>query len=302
MEVPITHDVTRPSSRQVSYLARKSVRNTLWLGFVGLFIGVGAIGLMFPVYFMFITSLKDGGATFALPIKWFPWIQYEPQWQNYVEAHEFMKWTVVYRNTVLISTVAAIGDALSGLLVAYGFSRFRAPYKNFLFTCLLATLMIPFAVRLVPEYLGFARLGLINTFWPLILPGWLGSAFFIFLLRQFFTTVPMAMDEAATIDGAGPIRILFQILVPQIRAALIVVMISSFTFNWNDFLRPLLYLNSADMRTAAVALSYFNAMYGGTPFHLMMAGALAMLIPVLVLFFALQRYYIQGVVISGVKG
>jgi multiple sugar transport system permease protein len=257
---------------------------------------------MIPVYFMFITSLKAPGSAFIMPIKWLPYIEYQPTWENYKEAHEFMKWTVVYRNTLIISLSAAVGDTLSALLVAYGFARFRAPFKNVLFTCLLATLMVPFAVRLVPEYLGFARLGLVNTFWPLILPGWLGAAFFIFLLRQFFTTIPMAMDEAATIDGAGPLRILFQVLTPQIRPALIVVMISSFTFNWNDFLRPLIYLNSADSRTAAVALSFFSAMYGGTPFHLMMAAALVMLIPVLVLFFALQRYYIQGVVISGVKG
>jgi ABC-type glycerol-3-phosphate transport system permease component len=223
-------------------------------------------------------------------------------WANYDEALTFMKWTVVFGNTLKVALGAAIGDALSALFVAYGFARFRAPFKNTLFTMMLATLMIPYAVRLVPEYLGFARLGMVDTLWPLILPGWLGSAFFIFLLRQFFTTIPMAMDEAATIDGAGPIRILFQILAPQIRPALIVVMISAFTFNWNDFLRPLIYLNAPANRTAAIALAGFNAMYGGTPFHLMMAAALVMLVPVLVLFFALQRYYIQGVVISGVKG
>ncbi|HEV8633481.1 MAG TPA: carbohydrate ABC transporter permease [Chloroflexota bacterium] len=296
--------VTQPAARRadVDFLARKSVRHRLWITGVGVVIGLGGLMLLFPVYFMFITSLKAAGSAFIMPLKWLPYIEYQPAWENYKEAHEFMKWTVVYRNTLIVSLSAAIGDTLSALLVAYGFARFRAPYKNLLFTCMLATLMVPFAVRLVPEYLGFARLGMVNTFWPLILPGWLGSAFYIFLLRQFFTTIPMAMDEAATIDGAGPIRILFQVLAPQIRPALIVVMISAFTFNWNDFLRPLIYLNSADSRTAAIALSYFSAMYGGTPFHLMMAAALVMLIPVLVLFFALQRYYIQGVVISGVKG
>jgi multiple sugar transport system permease protein len=298
-------EISQPAARSGSttdFLARKSVRHRLWIAGVTAVIAFGGLFLMFPVYFMLITSLKAPGSAFIMPIKWLPYIEYQPVWENYKEAHEFMKWTTVYRNTIFVSLAAAAGDALSALLVAYGFARFRAPYKGFLFTCLLATLMIPFAVRLVPEYLGFARLGLVNTFWPLILPGWLGGAFYIFLLRQFFTTIPMAMDEAATIDGAGPWRILFQVLTPQIRPALIVVMISAFTFNWNDFLRPLIYLNSAEVRTAAVALSFFNAMYGGTPFHLMMAAALVMLIPVLVLFFALQRYYIQGVVISGVKG
>ncbi|MBM4417253.1 MAG: carbohydrate ABC transporter permease [Chloroflexi bacterium] len=299
----------------VSFLSRQSVRTRIWTTFVLVIVGIGALALMLPVWFMFITSLKPAGVAVAgYPIKWFPWttemglgplatfVPVQPLWANYVEAHVFMKWLTVYRNTIVVSTVTAIGDVVSAVFVAYGFARFRAPMRNFMFTCLLATLMIPFAVRLVPEYLGFARLGLVNTFAPLMLPGWLGAAFFIFLLRQFFTTIPMAMDEAAIIDGAGPLRVLWQVLVPQIRPALIVVAISGFTYNWNDFLRPLLYLNSADMRTAAVALSYFNAMYGGTPFHLMMAGALVMLIPVLGLFFALQRYYIQGVVISGVKG
>jgi multiple sugar transport system permease protein len=297
-------EATVPSAqtRPVEFLARKSVRHRIWIASVALVIGAGGLLLMFPVYFMFITSLKAPGTAFTLPIKWIPYVNYQPVWENYVEAHTFMKWTVVYGNTLKVAIAAAVGDTLSALLVAYGFARFRAPYKNVLFTMMLATLMIPFAVRLVPEYLGFARLGLIDTLWPLILPAWLGSPFYIFLLRQFFTTVPMAMDEAATIDGAGPIRILFQILAPQLRPALIVVLISSFTFNWNDFLRPLIYLNSPGNRTAAVALSFFNAMFGGTPFHLMMAAALGMLIPVLVLFFALQRYYIQGVVISGVKG
>jgi multiple sugar transport system permease protein len=297
-----TVPTTQAQARSVDFLARKSVRHRIWIAGVMLFIGAGAIVLMFPVYFMFITSIKAPGTAFTLPIKWIPYVNYQPVWANYVEAHTFMKWTVVYGNTLKVAISAAIGDTLSALLVAYGFARFRAPFKNVLFTMMLATLMIPFAVRLVPEYLGFARLGLIDTLWPLVLPAFLGSPFYIFLLRQFFTTIPIAMDEAATIDGAGPIRVLFQILAPQLRPALIVVLISSFTFNWNDFLRPLIYLNSPGNRTAAVALSFFNAMYGGTPFHLMMAAALAMLIPVLVLFFALQRYYIQGVVISGVKG
>jgi multiple sugar transport system permease protein len=297
-----TVPTTQAQARSVDFLARKSVRHRIWIASVMLFIGAGAVVLMFPVYFMFITSIKAPGTAFTLPIKWIPYLNYQPVWANYVEAHTFMKWTVVYGNTLKVAISAAIGDTLSALLVAYGFARFRAPFKNVLFTLMLATLMIPFAVRLVPEYLGFARLGLIDTLWPLVLPAFLGSPFYIFLLRQFFTTIPIAMDEAATIDGAGPIRVLFQILAPQLRPALIVVLISSFTFNWNDFLRPLIYLNSPGNRTAAVALSFFNAMYGGTPFHLMMAAALAMLIPVLVLFFALQRYYIQGVVISGVKG
>src|SRR5919205_3432437 len=141
-------------TRPVEFLARKSVRHRLWIGAVALVVGAGAALLMFPVYFMFITSIKAPGTAFILPIKWFPYLNYQPVWGNYVEAHTFMKWTVVYGNTLKVAISAAIGDTLSALLVAYGFARFRAPLKNVLFTMMLATLMIPFAVRLVPEYLG----------------------------------------------------------------------------------------------------------------------------------------------------
>ncbi len=136
----------------------------------------------------------------------------------------------------------------------------------------------------------------------MILPPWFGSAFNIFLLRQFFMSIPMDMDEAAKIDGAGPIRILTEVLLPQITPALAAVAIFSFTYNWNDFLRPLIYLNSEQNRTAAVALSYFQSTYGSSPWNLLMAASLVMLLPVVALFFVAQRYFIQGVVISGVKG
>lgn len=297
MEVTIT-----TPARSIAFVRRRSVRTTIWLTFVTALIAIGSIFLMFPVAFMLTTSLKTSGGAFILPIKWIPYLEFEPQWQNYIEAHNFMKWQIVYANTLKVAVAAAIGDALAATLVAYGFARFRAPLKNLLFMAMLSTLMLPYAVRLVPEYLGFARLGLVDTLWPLILPGWFGSAFYIFLLRQFFTTIPMAMDEAAKIDGAGPLRILFEVLLPQIRPALIVVMIGAFTFNWNDFLRPLIYLTSPQNRTAAIAVANFSAVYGGTPFHLLMSAAFVMMLPVLALFFILQRYFIQGIVISGVKG
>jgi multiple sugar transport system permease protein len=224
------------------------------------------------------------------------------EWQNFPEALNFMKWETVYRNTVFIAFASMVGDVVSATLVAYGFARFRAPGKNLLFGLVLATLMLPYIVRLVPEYLGFSRLGMVNTYWPLILPAWFGSAFNIFLLRQFFTTIPIEMDESAKMDGAGPFRILWDILLPQIRPALAVVMIGAFTFNWNDFLRPLIYINAPSLRTVALALANFQATYGGTPFHLMMAASLVAMLPLVIIFFCLQRYFIQGIVVSGVKG
>lgn len=287
---------------QVGFFGRESVQSTLWVGALTFLCILGSLVMLFPVYFMLITSLKTSGSTFLLPIKWLPGIEYVPQWKNYPVALDFMKWDVVYRNTVLISVGNMIGDTLSACLVAYGFARFRAPGRALLFTLVLATLMIPYQVRLVPEYLIFAKLRMVDTFWPLMLPPWFGSAFNIFLLRQFFMGIPMEMDEAAKIDGANPVQVLLHVLLPQIRPALAAVAIGSFTFNWSDFLRPLIYLNQPDHRTAAVALSFFESQYGGTPYNLLMAAALVMLLPVLVLFFVAQRYFIQGIVVSGVKG
>jgi multiple sugar transport system permease protein len=269
---------------------------------------LGALTMLFPIAFMLTTSLKTSGSTFLLPIRWLPWVEFPPHWENFPDSLNFMNWTVVYKNTFVIAIGNMLGDTLSACLVAYGFARFRAPGRQFLFTLVLATLMIPYQVRLVPEYLGYAKLGLVDNFtfglFPLALmmAPWFGSAFNIFLLRQFFMSIPIEMDEAAKIDGAGPFTVLTQILLPQIRPALAAVAIGSFTFYWSDFLRPLIYLNQPSHRTAAVALAGFTASYGATPYNLLMAASLVMLLPILVLFFVAQRYFIQGIVVSGVKG
>ncbi len=300
MELSIPRRQARPGLREA--LQSQSLSTTLWVGFCTLLVVLGSAVMLFPIAFMITTSLKDSGAVFILPIRWIPGLEFTPIWKNFPDALNFMKWDIVYKNTLIIAVGNMIGDTLSACLVAYGFARFRAPGRQFLFTLVLATLMIPYQVRLVPEYLGFAKLDLVDTFWPLMLPPWFGSAFNIFLLRQFLMSIPIEMDEAAKIDGAGPGTILLRILLPQIRPALAAVAIGSFTFYWSDFLRPLIYLNQPTHRTAAVALSFFQAMYGATPWNLLMAAALVMVIPVLLLFFFAQRYFIQGIVVSGVKG
>lgn len=300
MEVAVQRPVRREGL--LDLLRRKSVRSVLWSSFVTLIVAIGSIALLFPVAFMLTTSLKTQGDVFLLPIKWVPGLQFAPQWHNFPDALEFMRWEVVYGNTLKVTLTNMFADTLSAAIVAYGFARFRAPGRDVLFTLVLATLMIPYQVRLVPEFLGYALLHLVNTLWPLILPAWFGSAFNIFLLRQFFMTIPIDMDEAAEIDGAGPVRIFCQILLPQITPALAAVAIGAFTANWNDFLRPLIYLSDPSVQTAAIALAGFSSVYGGTPWHLLMAASLVMLAPVLVMFFVAQRHFIQGIVISGVKG
>jgi ABC-type glycerol-3-phosphate transport system permease component len=299
---PQTQTVATPRGGYGEFSHRRSVRTAVWITLLTVIVVFGSIFLLFPVIFMIVTSLKTQGGAFLLPMKWLPGIQYEPQWINFPTALNFMKANIVYLNTVIVALGTITGTVISSTLVAYGFSRFRGPGRGVLFGLMLSTLMIPGATLLVPSYIMFSRLGFVNTFWPLVLPSWFGAAYNIFLLRQFFTTIPMAMDEAATIDGAGPLRTLTDVLLPQIRPALAVVAIGALTFSWNDFLAPLIYLNSADRRTAAVALSGFQAVYGGTPINLLMAASLVMMLPLVILFFTLQRYFIQGIVITGVKG
>jgi multiple sugar transport system permease protein len=300
----VSYTVARTADR-IRLIESDRFKTNLFNGVVTAVLIIGAIGMLFPIFFMLTTSLKTSGNVFLLPIKWIPGLQFVPQWNNFPDALKFMQWNIVYRNTIVFAGGNMIGDTLSALIVAYGFARFRAPGRQFLFTLVLGTLMIPYQVRLVPEYLGWAKLDLIDNnffFLPLMLPAWFGSAFNIFLLRQFFMTIPIEMDEAARIDGAGPIHVLTAILLPQIKPALAAVAIGSFTFTWSDFLRPLIYLNQPQHRTAAVALSFFQAMYGATPWNLLMAAALVMVVPILLLFFFTQRYFIQGVVVTGVKG
>ncbi len=293
---------TQARRRAVPLFMRTSVRERIRLTVVTVIVLFGAFFLMLPVAFMLATSLKDTSEVFILPISWLPYVQFQAQWNNFGDALAFMNWATVYGNTMHVTVNNMAADVISGAIVAYGFSRFRARGREVLFIIMLATLMIPYVTRLVPEYLLFAHLNMVNTLLPLMIPPWFGSAFNIFLLRQFFMSIPKDLDESARVDGAGPIRTFFWVLLPQIKAALAVVAISSFTFNWNDFLRPLIYLNSQDMQTAAVALAGFQAVYGGTPYNLLMAATLVNLIPVLLVFFVAQRYFIQGIVISGVKG
>ena len=220
-------------------------------------------------------------------------------------------WTMVpfgrfMLNTVVVTAFAVAGQLASSCLVAYGFARFRFPGRNLLFVVLLGTMIIPGEVTTIPQFLLFKGLGWINTYLPLIVPSYLGgSAFTIFLLRQFFLTLPRELDDAAKIDGAGTLRILLQILLPLSRPALATVAILSFIYHWNDFFHPLIYLENRDLYTVSLGLNYFRSSPtdAGLPMaHLLMAAAIIVTVPVIAVFFALQRQFVQGIVVSGIKG
>lgn len=276
----------------------------VWLAFAFLLAVAGSVVMLFPILWMLSTSLKESGEILLLPPRWIP---IPPQWHNYVDALSFMNAQVVFLNTFIITIATIVGDVLSAAVVAYGFARLRAPGRDVLFLLVLSTLMIPYQVRLIPEYLLFAGkvvpfLNWVDTFLPLVVPTFFGSAFNIFLLRQFYQTIPLEMDDAAKIDGASYLRILWHIMIPLSAPALGAIAIFSFVNSWNDFLRPLIYLSSPQNWTISLALSGFTAAYGATPWHLLMAASLVALLPEVVVFFFAQRYFIQGIVITGLKG
>ena len=231
---------------------------------------------------------------------------FRPRWENYVEALEFLppeyrRGLVPLWNTVYVTALSIIGLLLSSSLAAYAFSRLRWPGREVFFVVLLATMMLPAAVTMLPVFLIFRWLGWVDTLRPLWAPAFLGSAFHIFLLRQFFLTIPMELEEAAKIDGCNPLTTYWRIMLPLVKPALAAVTIMAFMGSWNNFMGPLIYINSPQKMPLSYALYLFQGMHGGEQ-GLLMAAATMMMLPVLLVFFFTQRYFIQGITLTGLKG
>jgi multiple sugar transport system permease protein len=225
----------------------------------------------------------------------------EIHWENYRIALTSVPFDRYLGNTLIVTFLGMFGMLLSCTLVAYGFSRFRAPWLNVLFIVLLSTIMLPSQVRLIPMYVFFQKLGWVDTLLPLIVPAFFANAYDVFLLRQFFMTIPLEIDDAARIDGANPLQLLWYILLPMARPALFAVGILHFMWAWNDFYEPLIYLHSRDNWTVAVGLQTFNALYTVNT-HLIMAASFVLVIPPIIVFLLSQRIFVQGVVVTGIKG
>jgi multiple sugar transport system permease protein len=223
------------------------------------------------------------------------------QWSNYPAAFNFIDFLRLLGMTVMYASITTIGATFSAAIVAYGFARFNFPFKNVLFIILISTIILPPQVTLVPTYAFFYRIGWVGTWLPLIIPQFFSNAYNVFLLRQYFLTIPTAMEEAARIDGAGPIRTFISVILPQAVPALIAVALFHFFFAWNDFFGPLIYLaGSAELQPIAVGLFRFNGLYSSEPQFIQAASILTMLIPLVIFFFA-QRFFMQGVVLTGDK-
>jgi multiple sugar transport system permease protein len=229
-----------------------------------------------------------------------PW-QTAPHFENYVEVWNTIDFPLHLRNTLVLAVVSTIGTVLSCTLVAYGFARFRFPGRGALFTLVLATLFLPAAVTLIPTYAVFVKLGWVGTYLPLLVPTFFANAYDVFLLRQYFLTIPRDHDEAAMIDGASALRILRSVILPQAWPVIVAVAIFTFVYSWNDYFAPLIYLaGHEDMQPLQVALSHFHSIYFSDTTLIQAGNIMTLIIPVL-LFFIFQRVFIRGIVITGVE-
>jgi multiple sugar transport system permease protein len=258
------------------------------------------VGLIFllPFAWMVSTSVKPNDQVFVYPPQWIP----DPiLWDNYVDALTEVPFLSYFRNTVFIASLTVIGNLLSCSLVAYGFSRVRWFGRDAVFLIVLATMMLPTATTLVPLYVIFRKLGWMGTFNPLVVPPFFGTAFFIFLLRQFFMTIPMDLSDAARIDGENEFGIFWRIILPLSKPALATVALFSFLWSWSDFFGPLIFLTNEDLYTISLGLVQFQSRYD-TAWGQVMAAATVFTLPVLVLFFVSQRQFVEGVTVTGLKG
>jgi multiple sugar transport system permease protein len=252
-----------------------------------------------PALWMVATSLKTLDQAMRFPPEWIP-IPF--MFSNYPRAlYEVVPLWHYFINNILYAVPATFADVFSSALVAYGFSKFRARYRRVLFIILISTMLIPYPVIMIPQFVMFQRFGWIDTYLPLIVPSLFGSAFLIFLMRQFMQGISNEIIDAARIDGASVIGLFVRIILPMARSALIAAGILAFSYHWNNYLGPLLFLNSSEKFTLQLGLVHFIAHRGVSHWELLMAASVMAVIPVIILFFTAQRYFIQGIVVTGVK-
>lgn len=308
----MTGDVIAPEHKQagsgfqqIGLLQSAPFQRALGRGILYLVAISSSAMFMFPFVWTVLSSLKTGGELFTFPPTWFPEVA---QYQNYPKVFEIVSWAAWTWNSTFVSIVSTFGAVLTAALVGYSFARFRYPARDVLFMITLSTMMLPVEVTLIPLYLMFAKIGWLDTYRPLIVPSFFGgSAFLIFLMRQFFMSIPIDLDEAARIDGANYLRIFWQILIPLSIPVTATAAVLTFMAQWNEFLQPFIFLNTKSKYTLAIGIRYFQAVAGFADdtepkYHLLMAASVMMTAPIIIIFFLAQRYLVQGIVMSGIKG
>jgi multiple sugar transport system permease protein len=298
---------TLPSAQSLEVSQAARHKRTNWLGVIGRYIILIALAasFMLPFYWMASSALKDDNQVFTAPPRWIPNPAYII---NFWNAWNVQNFNLFAFNTIVKYAIpSTIGTVLSSALVAYSFARLRWPGRDTLFAICLATMMIPFQVKLVPLFIIFKQLGWINTYLPLVVPSFFADAFFIFMLRQFFRSIPMELSEAARIDGANEIQTLLQIILPLSKPALTVVALFAFLGAWNDYLGPLIYINSEPQWTLALAIQRMGRAMSEVgnktlAYPYLMAVSTIVTMPILVVFYFAQRAFIEGISLSGLKG
>jgi ABC-type glycerol-3-phosphate transport system permease component len=294
----IETQVAAPARTRVTgYSIRRLIGRTIL--YTVLVIGLFIFAL--PFIWMVSTSVKPGPEVYLIPPKWIPSTF---EWQNFIEPWQNLPFATFYQNTILVTVLSIVGTLVSSSMAAFAFARLRFRGRGFLFVLVLSTLILPQQVVLVPHYIFFTRLGLVNSIWPLIIPYFfsaLGGAFNIFLLRQFMMTIPLEMDDAARLDGCGWFDIYRRIIIPLSAPALGVVAIFAFRYHWTEYFHPLIYLNTRENFTVSLGLQLLNSRYV-TQTQQTMAMTLISVIPLIAVFFVAQARFIQGITVTGVKG
>ena len=282
-------------SPQIHHKKRLSPRQII----IFIILALGSVLFLLPLWWMIATSLKSMQEIAQYPPTFIP---QEFHLDNYIRTWAAAPFTQYTLNTLLLSFFAVTGNGIVNAVVAYGFARIRFRGKKIWFSILLATMMIPGFVTLIPQYVMFSKLHLVGTYYPLIIPQFLGSAFYIFMLRQFYLSIPRELSEAAKIDGASHFYTWLRVIIPLSKPALATIAILSFNGAWNDFLGPLLYVNDESLYTLQIGLQSFRGSVQ-TQWNYLMAGSVLVLLPVIVLFFIFQRYFIEGMnLTAGTKG
>ncbi|RPJ43483.1 MAG: carbohydrate ABC transporter permease [Chloroflexi bacterium] len=257
----------------------------------------GAVIMVVPFFWMLSTSLKAPGKTFVFPPQWIP----DPiVFKNYADMWTALPFGTFFLNSVKIATLSTLGQLIACSLAAFAFSVLVFKGRDTLFLLLIATLMIPYQVTLIPTFILYSKIGWVGSHYPLWVPSFWGGAFGTFLIRQFYLTIPLELAESARIDGANVWQIFRYIYVPLSGVALATLAIFTFMWSWNDLLNPLIYLREMDQLTLTAGLSFFQNQYGGK-WSLMMAGAMVSILPILIIFFTAQKYFIQGIALTGIK-
>jgi multiple sugar transport system permease protein len=280
-------------------ISRRKVLSTLGLAVLQIFLTALLVTYLVPTIWMVSSSLKASTEIFAHPIVWIP---REPVWSNYPRAFETLPLAQFAWNTAAVVTLAVVGTVLSSLAVAYSFARLRWPGRDFFFSMLIATMMLPQIVTLVPRFIIFRNLGWVNTYLPLTIPCWLGGTpLYIFLARQFLRGLPIDLDEAALIDGASRLRVLVQILLPLSKPVIATITVFALLQHYNSFMEPLIYLSEMSKWTLAVGIRAFNSTYT-SEWELIFAASTFMVAPMVVLYVFAQRYFVRGIAMTGLKG